>query len=360
MTTLPKMQLKKRKLLVFDGVADFGGGGAGESGGGGVVVDFGDGGGADFVGDGLDDFACGGIFHDADRTADVEDVAHVYASLLADVDDERVAGDVGDETADFELDGRNFGGAGVELRAHVVYSFMGGFAEDGVAEVAAAHVYSAAATAASSATCAKERGAAAGGFTGAGDCRNDFAGVDVDHTGGNGNDRFRIFGADAAEAVFRAEPAGADVGVLVVAAKLGDAADDDGVHAEELADFGGAGGIGAVAVGEILFGEELVESCALNDGVLAVFDELLDEHGGDALADVLVGAEDGGDGGLDGAVVEVHDGDAMLGGGCGGWRCRGRLGACCGLKCKNERGACDDAHNDRQNEIRAENTIRHE
>ena len=104
-------------------------------------------------------------------------------------------------------------------------------------------------------------------------------------------------------------------------------ADDDGVDAKELADFGGAGGIGAVAIGEILFGEEFVECGAFNDGILAVFDELFDEHGGDAFADVLVGAEDGGDGGLDGAVVEVHDGDAVL---C--WRGRLRLGG--GLECE--------------------------
>ncbi len=62
-------------LLVFDGVADFGWGCAGEGGGGGVVVYFGDGGGADFVGDGFDDFAGGGILHDADGAADVDDVA---------------------------------------------------------------------------------------------------------------------------------------------------------------------------------------------------------------------------------------------------------------------------------------------
>src|SRR5580704_17696431 len=184
MTTLPKMQLKKRKLLVFDGVADFGGGGAGKCGGGGVVVDFGDGGGADFVGDGLDDFAGGGIFHDADRAADVEDVANFYAGFFADVDDERVAGDVGDEAADLELDGWDFRGRGVELGAHVIDGFVGGFAEDGIAEVAAAHINGAGTAATSSAARAEERGATAGRFTGAGDCGDDFAGVDVDHAGG--------------------------------------------------------------------------------------------------------------------------------------------------------------------------------
>ena len=220
---------------------------------------------------------------------------------------------------------------------------MGGFAEDGVAEVAAAHVERAATAATVSAACADERSAAAGRFTVAGDGADDFAGVDVDHAGGDGDDGFGILGADAAEAVFGAEAAAADVGVLVVAAELGDGADDDGVDAEELADFGGAGGIGAIAIGEILFGEELVESGAFDDGVLAVFDELFDEHGGDALADVLVGAENGGDGGLDGAVVEVHDGDAVFRGGrgCGGWRGRLRLGR--ELECKRESSERDDA-----------------
>ena len=312
-----------KRLLVLDGVADFGCAGAGEGGGGGVVVDFGDGGGADFVGDGLDDFAGGRILYDADGAADVDDVANVQAGFFADVDDEGVAADVGDEATDFELDGGDFGGGGVELRAHVVDGFVGGFAEDGVAEVAAAHVERASTAATVSAACADEGGAAAGRFTVAGDSGNDFAGVYVNHACGDGDDGFRVLGADAAEAVFRAETAAADVGVLVVAAELGDGADDDGVNAEELADFGGAGRIGAIAIGEILFGEELVESGAFDDGILAVFDELFDEHGGDAFADVLVGAEDGGDGGLHGAVVEAHDGDAVF---CAGGGGRLRLG----------------------------------
>jgi hypothetical protein len=73
----PGVYFGVRGLLVFDGVADFGGGGAGEGGGGGVVVHFGDCGGADFVDDGLDDFAGGWIFDDADWAADVDDVADV-------------------------------------------------------------------------------------------------------------------------------------------------------------------------------------------------------------------------------------------------------------------------------------------
>src|SRR5579872_5258245 len=127
-------------LLVFDGVADFGWGGAGEGGGGGVVVHFGDGGGADFVGDGFDDFAGGGIFYDADRAVDFEGVSDFEAGFFANVEDEGVAGDVGDEPVDFELYRGNFGGAGVELRAHVIDGFVSGFAEDGVAEVAATHI----------------------------------------------------------------------------------------------------------------------------------------------------------------------------------------------------------------------------
>src|SRR5579863_2168210 len=349
---------EKIRLLIFDGVADFGGGGAGEGGGGGVVVDFGDGGGADFVGDGLDDFAGGWVFHDADGAADVEDVADFYASLLADVDDEGVAVDVGDEAADLEFDGRNFSGRGVELGTHVIDGFVGGFAEDGVAEVAAAHVHGTTTAATVSAASADERCATAGGLAGAGDRGDDFAGVDVDHAGRDGDDRFRIFGADATETELGAVAAGAEIGVLIVAAELGDGADDDGVNAEELADFGGGGRIGAVTVGEVLLGEELVERGAFDDGILAVFDELFDEHRGDALADVLVGAEDGGDGRLDGAVVEVHDGDAMFRGRCGGRR--GSLGLRGGMECERECGERDNAGNDAENTIGAEKTIRHE
>jgi len=53
--------------------------------------------------------------------------------------------------------------------------------------------------------------------------------------------------------------------LLVIAAELGDGAEDDGVDAEDAADFGGAGGIGAVTVVKVLFGDDLVESGALDD-----------------------------------------------------------------------------------------------
>ena len=99
-------------------------------------------------------------------------------------------------------------------------------------------------------------------------------------------------------------------GLLGLIAELGDAADDDGVHAEQLAELGGAGGIGAIGVGEVLLGHDLVEGLALDDRVGAVLDQVGDEQVGDALADVDVGAEHGGGGGLHGGVVEVQDRDA--------------------------------------------------
>ena len=122
-----------------------------------------------------------------------------------------------------------------------------------------------------------------------------------------------VFDAAEAEAAERAGGrAAADVGALVIAAELGDAADDDGVDAQNARDLGGGVRVGAVAVGEVLLGQHLVEFLALDDGVGAVVDQLVHQDVGDAFADVLVGPEERGDAALHGGVVEVHDGDALL------------------------------------------------
>src|SRR5581483_1267659 len=104
----------------------------------------------------------------------------------------------------------------------------------------------------------------------------------------------------------------ADVGVLGVVAELSDAADNDGVHAQQFADFGGARRIGAVAGGEILFRQNFVQGLALDHGISAVLDEALHQQIGDAFADVNVLPEQGCHAAVHGAVVKIEDGDALL------------------------------------------------
>jgi hypothetical protein len=100
--------------------------------------------------------------------------------------------------------------------------------------------------------------------------------------------------------------------LLVIAPELGDRAKNDRIHAEDAANFCGARGIGAVAVRKILFGNNLVQRGAFDDGIFPVLHELLDHQVGDPFAHVLVRAKDGSDDGLDRAVIEIHHGHALL------------------------------------------------
>ena len=145
------------------------------------------------------------------------------------------------------------------------------------------------------AAAAQHRGAGAGRLAGAVGYGHDLAGIDVDDAGGDGHVGLGVGVAEAAEA--EAAPvaaATAKVGLLGLIAELGDAAHDDGVHAQQLADLGGAGGIGAIGVGEVLLGHDLVQGLALDDGVGAVLHQAGHQQVGDAFADVHVGAEHGG------------------------------------------------------------------
>src|SRR6185295_19456882 len=89
-----------------------------------------------------------------------------------------------------------------------------------------------------------------------------------------------------------AEPSPADVRRLVVPAELGDAADDNGVHAQQLAQFGGARRVGPAAVGEVLLGHHLVERLAFHDRINTAADQIINHQVRNALTDVHVGAED--------------------------------------------------------------------
>src|SRR5438445_5617062 len=93
--------------------------------------------------------------------------------------------------------------------------------------------------------------------------------------------------------------------VLLLAAELGDRTRDDVADAEHLAQLGqlGRARIGAVAVGEVLFGQDGVELLALDDAERAVLDQLVHDLVGHALADVVVSPPVV----ADRAVVEVGD-----------------------------------------------------
>ncbi len=85
-----------------------------------------------------------------------------------------------------------------------------------------------------------------------------------------------------------------DILVLGLVAELGDGADDDDVNPGELTEARGGSGIGAVGVGKILLGHELIQGLALEDGVGAVFDQVGDDQVGDSFTQVDVGAKEGG------------------------------------------------------------------
>src|SRR6185436_18290283 len=83
-----------------------------------------------------------------------------------------------------------------------------------------------------------------------------------------------------------------DGSLLIVPSKLRDAADDDRIHPQDAPQLGGAGGIGTVAVREILLGQDLVQGLALDHRVGVPLHQPVHDHVGDALANVHVAAED--------------------------------------------------------------------
>src|SRR5688500_4744190 len=78
--------------------------------------------------------------------------------------------------------------------------------------------------------------------------------------------------------------------LLVLTAELGDGARDDVLDAEDLAQLRelGRARIGAVALREVLLGQDGVELLALDDAERALFEELVHDLVGHALADVVV------------------------------------------------------------------------
>src|SRR5262249_50662353 len=132
-------------------------------------------------------------------------------------------------------------------------------------------------------------------------------------SGADGADCFGIALLDSAEPkTAQAVTTAADSGVLVIAAKLGNRSHDDGVHTQNPPDLGGCGWIGAVAIGKILFGKNLVQLFPLDHAILAVLHELLHKKVGNALAYVLVSAPDGSNVRTHRAIVKIQYSHALL------------------------------------------------
>src|SRR5882762_7219119 len=145
-----------------------------------------------------------------------------------------------------------------------------------------------------------------------GDSQN-FSSVDSHNASIQRHDRLRVGVVESTQAKTAQASAGsADAGFLGVIAELRDAAYNDGVHAQQFADFGGGVRVGAITVGEILLRQYLVHGLALEYRVAAVLDQVLDEQIRDSLADVDVLPEDRGYTAVHGGVVKVEDGDALL------------------------------------------------
>src|SRR5450759_5053142 len=307
------------RLLVGYRIADFGRTRPGELAHRGGLVHFGDLEGAHCVDHTADDFAGGGICHVAHLAIDGERVAHLHAVLGADIDDDgAIRRSIRYQAVN--LDDLN-GPRGqrrrllIQTGSHVSGRLVDGLAQDGVGEVGILHIERATAPAAGVSAGAQDAGARARLFAVALHRGQDLGGRRVDHARGNGTHgggfgSFHAADSEAAQRVGRRTAA--DGGTLIVTAELGDAADDDGIDTENAGDLGGAGGVGAVAVGEILLRQDLVELFAFDDGEDAIVHQLVDEDVGNALADILIGSEHRGDSALYGRVIEVHHGDTLL------------------------------------------------
>src|SRR5271165_6532237 len=222
--------------------------------GGGVPVHVSHCGAAELVGDGFENFAGGRVFDSAYGAADVDRIADSYTDLISDVDDDDVSADVGHQSGIVGFNDRQGSRGSIELRSAIVDRFAYGLAKDCLGEVAAAHVEGAAATAVTGAAPSAEHQAGARRFAVAGDGSEDFASGGVHESSRDGHYGFGFFFAHAGNCARPAAMSAAYAAdLLVVAAKLRDGAEDDGVDAKDAADFGRAGGIGAVAIVKVLF-----------------------------------------------------------------------------------------------------------
>ena len=197
---------------------------------------------------------------------------------------------------------------GHELHRHVLDGLLGGFSEDCLPVLGRAHRHLAETGAAPAAAAAAEQQAAARRDALTLGARQDLARARVDDADGQRDGGLSLRRADLAEAEPAAAPAAAaDVDVLLLGAELRDGPDDQELDAEHLAHLGHDLGVGvsAIAVREVLLGQQGVEPLAFDDAVGAVVDQLVHDEIGDALADVPVTLPPS----LDASEVEVQDRD---------------------------------------------------
>src|ERR1039457_5921856 len=305
-------------LFVGNFVADFGRAAPGEPAHGRGLVHLGDGERADGVHHAADDPAASGILDVADLAIDGQQVPHLDAVLGADVNND---GAVGRNIRHHAVDLHHLNGSRGQRRrlliqsvSHVAGRLVYGRAQNRVTEVGAPHVEPPTAGAAPASARPHDAGARARLFAVALRRGQDLGRGGVDHACCNcahGGGLGSFHAADSVAAQHTRRPAAADGSTLIVTAELGDAADDDGIHAEDAGDLGGAGGVGAVAVGEVLLRQDLVELFAFDYGVDAVVHQLVHQDVGNAFADILIGSENRGNVALHGGVVEVHDRDTL-------------------------------------------------
>jgi len=169
---------------------------------------------------------------------------------------------------------------------------LGGFADDRGLKIAAAEIHAAGAESAPTAAAAQQRSARPLGFPLAFSDGEDFSRVDVHNPPVNRDNCFRILPADAAKSeLTQSGSHAADIGRLGVVPELGDAADDDRVDAEEFSDLCRRCRVRTVAIGEVLFGQDLVQGLPFDDRVAAILHKIRDQQIGDAPANIDISTE---------------------------------------------------------------------
>ena len=160
---------------------------------------------------------------------------------------------------------------------------------------------------------AEQRGAAALRFALAFGHAQNFRCVNINQSRIELNIGLRILMAKSSDAkTAEAASAAADLHILGFVSKLGDAAHDDGIDAEQLAQLGGRRGVGAIAVRKVLLGKNLVERLAFDHAIGSVLHQILYQQVGDSLADIDVRSKKRRAIGANGRVVEVEYGDALF------------------------------------------------
>src|ERR1019366_5220482 len=236
--------------------------------------------------------ASGWVLDLARYPLDVELVSYFQSSFAAHVQDDLPS--IHRCHQPFYLDGAGLqlSVVGDQFAAHLLHRRVHSLAQDGLLEVAAAEVNRAAAPAMPVPSAAQQRRALAARLTLPGGNHEDLSGVNVDDPGVHCHDRFGLLVANSPDSVSApVATAAANIGVLGVVTELRHAADDDSVYPEQFAQLRRGVGVGAIAVGEILLGQDLVHGFALDDRVGAILHQVFHGQVRDASADIDIAAE---------------------------------------------------------------------